>query len=233
MVHFVGLDVSVKETSVCVVDDAGKVIFEQKILTEPADIIALLDLARRELRPDRDRGRAAVAVAGQCVDGGRAAGDLRRDASSACYHRSCGRPTRGGSGMEWLGWEWGRFFMMIVSAGVGSALVQSLMPIYRDRRTRRKQAAYMAMRLAVVMENFAWACANFIQDNHTARTPPDEEYPAWEIALPELLAYPEDADGWRAIAPKLAGRVFGLRNKLHESKSTIRNIIEFNKEELG
>jgi predicted NBD/HSP70 family sugar kinase len=29
MVHFVGLDVSVKETSVCVVDDAGKVILEQ------------------------------------------------------------------------------------------------------------------------------------------------------------------------------------------------------------
>jgi transposase len=38
MVHFVGLDVSVKETSVCVVDDAGKVISEQKVLTEPADI---------------------------------------------------------------------------------------------------------------------------------------------------------------------------------------------------
>ena len=42
MVHFVGLDVSVKETSVCVVDDAGKVIWEQKVPTEPADIIALL-----------------------------------------------------------------------------------------------------------------------------------------------------------------------------------------------
>src|ERR1700687_1181552 len=42
MVHFVGLDVSVKETSVCVVDDAGKVILEQKVSTEPADIIALL-----------------------------------------------------------------------------------------------------------------------------------------------------------------------------------------------
>src|SRR5438046_9994894 len=36
MAHFVGLDVSVKETSVCVVDDAGKVILEQKVLTEPA-----------------------------------------------------------------------------------------------------------------------------------------------------------------------------------------------------
>src|SRR6266496_6135194 len=42
MVHFVGLDVSVNETSVCVVDDAGKVILEQKVPTEPAAIIALL-----------------------------------------------------------------------------------------------------------------------------------------------------------------------------------------------
>src|SRR6266550_1088320 len=43
MAHFVGLDVSVKETSVCVVDDAGKVILEQKVPTEPAAIIALLN----------------------------------------------------------------------------------------------------------------------------------------------------------------------------------------------
>ena len=42
MAHFVGLDVLVKETSVCVVDDAGKVILEQKVLTEPDTIIALL-----------------------------------------------------------------------------------------------------------------------------------------------------------------------------------------------
>jgi transposase len=42
MVHFAGLDVSVKATSVCVVDDAGKVILEQRAPTEPADIIAVL-----------------------------------------------------------------------------------------------------------------------------------------------------------------------------------------------
>ena len=62
MAHFVGLDVSVKETSVCVVDDAGKVILEQKVLTEPDTIIALLS-SLGDLWPDRDRGRAAVAVA--------------------------------------------------------------------------------------------------------------------------------------------------------------------------
>ena len=42
MACFVGLDVSVKETSVCVVDDSGKVISEQKVLTEPDNIIILL-----------------------------------------------------------------------------------------------------------------------------------------------------------------------------------------------
>ena len=42
MAHFVGLDVSMNETSVCVVDDAGKVILERKVPTEPADIIAVL-----------------------------------------------------------------------------------------------------------------------------------------------------------------------------------------------
>src|SRR5213595_3816575 len=42
MVHFVGFDVSVKETSVCVVDDVAKIILEQKVLTEPDAIIALL-----------------------------------------------------------------------------------------------------------------------------------------------------------------------------------------------
>jgi len=30
MVYFAGLDVSVKTTSVCVIDDAGKVVLEQR-----------------------------------------------------------------------------------------------------------------------------------------------------------------------------------------------------------
>lgn len=42
MTHFVGLDVSVKETAVCVVDEAGTVICEQKVPSEPDDIVTLL-----------------------------------------------------------------------------------------------------------------------------------------------------------------------------------------------
>src|SRR5580704_7074280 len=42
MTLFAGLDVSVRETSVCVVDAAGKVSAERKVATEPDDLIELL-----------------------------------------------------------------------------------------------------------------------------------------------------------------------------------------------
>ena len=42
MAYFVGLDISVQETAVCVVDELGKVICESKVSTEPDDIAALL-----------------------------------------------------------------------------------------------------------------------------------------------------------------------------------------------
>ncbi len=42
MAHFVGLDVSVKETAVCVVDEVGEVVSERKVPTEPDDIVTLL-----------------------------------------------------------------------------------------------------------------------------------------------------------------------------------------------
>src|SRR5215813_5610418 len=128
---------------------------------------------------------------------------------------------REGSAMDLFNWDWGGTIRMMVSAGAATAAVQIFMPMYRDRRTRKNHAAYMAVRLAVTLENFSWSCANFIQDNHNAETPPDHEYPNWEVDLPDLAPYPDDSDGWRAIDPKSVGRVLGFRNKLHETTSTI------------
>jgi transposase len=42
MQHYVGLDVSVKATSVCIVDKAGKLIREVKVPTKPAEILAVV-----------------------------------------------------------------------------------------------------------------------------------------------------------------------------------------------
>lgn len=42
MKHYAGLDVSVKETSVCIVDDNGKICREKKVISHPDDLVALL-----------------------------------------------------------------------------------------------------------------------------------------------------------------------------------------------
>ena len=42
MDHFAGLDVSVKETSVCIVDDTGRIFREAKVASEPEALLAVL-----------------------------------------------------------------------------------------------------------------------------------------------------------------------------------------------
>ena len=42
MDHFAGLDVSVKETSVCIVDDMGKIVREVRVASEPEALLPVL-----------------------------------------------------------------------------------------------------------------------------------------------------------------------------------------------
>jgi len=43
MEHFAGLDVSVKETSICIVDDTGRIVREVKVASEPEDLLQILN----------------------------------------------------------------------------------------------------------------------------------------------------------------------------------------------
>jgi transposase len=42
MDYFVGLDVSVKETSICIVDDTGKIVREARVASEPEALLQVL-----------------------------------------------------------------------------------------------------------------------------------------------------------------------------------------------
>lgn len=43
MKHYVGMDVSVKETSLCIVDEAGGICRELKVSSHPDDLIEVLN----------------------------------------------------------------------------------------------------------------------------------------------------------------------------------------------
>jgi hypothetical protein len=60
MDHFAGLDVSVKETSVCIVDDTGKLVREVKVSSEPEASLVVLKTplttsSGLDWKPDRCR----------------------------------------------------------------------------------------------------------------------------------------------------------------------------------
>ncbi len=42
MRYYAGLDVSVKETSVCILDETGRVCLERKVASDPADLALVL-----------------------------------------------------------------------------------------------------------------------------------------------------------------------------------------------
>ena len=83
MDHFAGLDVSVKETSVCVVDDTGKIVREVKVASEPEALAGGAEEPRLPLQADWIGSWAAVAMALQRCCRGRVTGGLCRDAAHA------------------------------------------------------------------------------------------------------------------------------------------------------
>ena len=63
MDHFAGLDVSVKETSVCIVDDTGKIVREVKVASEPEALLQVLANPAYPLQADWIGSGAVVAMA--------------------------------------------------------------------------------------------------------------------------------------------------------------------------
>ena len=62
MDYFAGLDVSVKATSVCIVDDTGKIVREVKVASEPEALLAVLKYPALPLQADWTGSRAIVAI---------------------------------------------------------------------------------------------------------------------------------------------------------------------------
>ena len=63
MDHFAGLDVSVKETSICIVDDTGRIVREAKVASEPEALLQVSGEPDLPLQADWIGSRTAVAMA--------------------------------------------------------------------------------------------------------------------------------------------------------------------------
>lgn len=125
--------------------------------------------------------------------------------------------------------SWGSLVALAGSAGLISAAFTQGITWLREWRTTsvksKASASYLALRLAVTLEGYAYACASLIAKNNSA--PPREDgHPDLIITVPELPGYPDDADGWRAMDVKLAGRCLDLRNRIGGSQGLIFSVLD-------
>src|SRR5215813_4290532 len=132
---------------------------------------------------------------------------------------------------------WTGMLAFAATTGIITAMLNQVFGISRDlwaaHVKRKSEAGYLALRLAAILEGYAYACASFIGDNSAAQQGPDDEYPAWNLALPDLPPFPEENEGWHSIDLKLAGRALDLRNHLAGSQGAIDTTAQFAEHALG
>jgi hypothetical protein len=132
---------------------------------------------------------------------------------------------------------WTGMLVFAGTAGLITAVLNQIFGIGRDawaaHKKRKSEAGYLALRLAALLEGYAYACASFIGDNANAPQGPHDPYPAWKTKLPELLPIPDEKEGWHSIDLTLAGRALDLRNRLAGSQGMIDATAEFTEEDLG
>ena len=63
MEHYVGLDVSLKLTAICIVDRTGKIEREGVVASDPEAIASIHQVERAACRADRTRDRSNVDMA--------------------------------------------------------------------------------------------------------------------------------------------------------------------------
>lgn len=133
--------------------------------------------------------------------------------------------------------DWTALLTFAATAGVISAIVNQLLTGGREwllaRSKTKAHAGYHALRLAVLLEAYAYACASFVEENAIAEHRPDEEFPEWKTKLPPLPPYPDDPEGWKSVDLKDAARALNFRNRIDGSQGVISATIEFSTQDLG
>ena len=92
MDHFAGLDVSVKETSICILDDTGRIVREVKVVSEHEALLQVLG-THLPFQADRTGSRAAIAMAFQRLPKQISRRSVSRRGTRRCCRRRSIRPT--------------------------------------------------------------------------------------------------------------------------------------------
>jgi len=115
-----------------------------------------------------------------------------------------------------------------VSIGVATGFSNQLFSwgreVWGERTATERDARYLAIRLAVMLERFALDCAGALSEQDMYTSSKGSAGVA-HYKLPELATYPDEAD-WKSLRPDLLARVLTLRTELQLSETAIAHWAE-------
>jgi hypothetical protein len=105
---------------------------------------------------------------------------------------------------------------LALSTGIVTAVLSQLLgwviDYRKEQRTTHRDASYLALRLAVIMESYATDCAEAISDNDLFDS--SEGHAGKQHAvLPKLAEYPPEIE-WRSVDASLASRILSFRSEI-------------------
>lgn len=116
--------------------------------------------------------------------------------------------------------SWVQIITLVAGSSVLAAILTQLLAALQEHLRRRRAASFLAIRMATILEKFAEACMSIIGDFDTfeqsfgaagART----------TKLPNLEAFPDDADGWRALPTSLTANALSFPNHVAAGQERI------------
>jgi hypothetical protein len=99
--------------------------------------------------------------------------------------------------------------IQIVGTGVVSAALSGWLSHFltekrdakKERSTQEREGRYLAIRIAVALEQFTFECADRVAENENNDSPDGHLYKRY-AAFPKIAEFPTDAD-WKALSPSL------------------------------
>lgn len=121
---------------------------------------------------------------------------------------------------------------VVISAGVVSALVTSILNLWNERRKEQASAGFLALQIASLMEDFAAACSQRLAENQLYQDS-DGIAGNWNFGFPDLAAFPDDAAAWRHLKRDLAERCFAFRPGLKAAMQAVHELVEYDTDQAG
>lgn len=128
--------------------------------------------------------------------------------------------------------DWADLIKIVIGAGIGTAIVQGVFALVRDEREKKSKADFLALQIALNLEEFARQLAELDSENEFAEHFQDREFPNWSAKLPNFDPLPDDVEGWRSLDQNVVGSYFNLKSKREDEQKSIGQVLEIIEHDL-